>query len=112
MLIPNHISNSKVILLDLDVLITIITVGAWGGIVSYLLRKSRRKYTKFNTRLKYCLTQIIISCFTSFLLSIVAIEKAFSFNMVLLVAGLGGVFSGPVLRFFNDWIKKYFDNDR
>lgn len=52
MLIPNHISNSKVILLELDVLITIITVGAWGGIVSYLLRKSRRKYTKFNTRLK------------------------------------------------------------
>jgi hypothetical protein len=33
------------------------------------------------------------------LLSAVAIEKELSFNMVLLAAGLGGVFAGPILKF-------------
>lgn len=49
----------------------------------------------------HCLTQVVVSCFTSFLLSAVAIEKELSFNMVLLAAGLGGVFAGPILK--NSW---------
>ena len=52
-----------------------------------------------------CLTQVVISCFTRFLLSAIAIEKGFSFNMVLLAAGLGGVFAGPILKILGEKVK-------
>ncbi|TMV68774.1 hypothetical protein FGX42_21730, partial [Salmonella enterica subsp. enterica serovar Heidelberg] len=70
MSIPNHVSTTEVVLLELEILLTIISIGAWGGFVSYLLRKDKTE----------CLTQIVISCFTSFLLSAIAIEKECSFN--------------------------------
>lgn len=110
MSIPNHLSNSRVVLLELEVLMTIIAVGAWGGFVSYLLRKNKRKHSGLHTCIKSCLSQVVISCFTSFLLSAIAIEKEFSFNMVLLVAGLGGVFSAPVLKYLGGRIKKMIES--
>ncbi|EAM1648185.1 hypothetical protein EIN11_21725, partial [Salmonella enterica] len=61
--------------------------------------------------IKYCLTQIVISCFTSFLLSAIAIEKECSFNMVLLAAGLGGVFAGPILKILGQRIKKIIEGN-
>ncbi|EMU1128519.1 TPA: phage holin family protein [Citrobacter koseri] len=110
MSIPNHLSNNRVVLLELEILLTIVTVGGWGGIVSYLLIRGKRKHADFYTSIKSCLTQVVVSCFTSFLLSAIAIEKEFSFNMVLLVAGLGGVFSGPVLKFLSGKIKKLIES--
>ena len=53
---------------------------------------------------------MVISCFTSFLLSALAIEKELSFNMVLLAAGLGGVFAGPILKVLGDKIIRMLDN--
>ncbi|EEP7615035.1 hypothetical protein HCK39_004686, partial [Salmonella enterica] len=50
-----------------------------------------------------------ISCFTSFLLSAIAIEKECSFNTVLLAAGLGGVFAGPILKILGQRIKKIIE---
>lgn len=31
MSIPNHLSNNRVVLLELEILLTIVTVGGWGG---------------------------------------------------------------------------------
>lgn len=41
MSIPNHVSTTEVVLLELEILLTIISIGAWGGFVSYLLRKDK-----------------------------------------------------------------------
>ncbi|EIL1176914.1 phage holin family protein [Salmonella enterica] len=108
MSIPNHVSTTEVVLLELEILLTIIAIGAWGGFVSYLLRKDKTEYNSSHENIKYCLTQIIISCFTSFLLSAIAIEKECSFNIVLLAAGLGGVFAGPILKILGQRIKKNY----
>ncbi|HFZ9137352.1 TPA: hypothetical protein ACIPED_001958, partial [Salmonella enterica subsp. enterica serovar Saintpaul] len=44
MSIPNHVSTTEVVLLELEILLTIISIGAWGGFVSYLLRKDKTEY--------------------------------------------------------------------
>ncbi|MCQ7371094.1 phage holin family protein, partial [Salmonella enterica] len=64
MSIPNHVSTTEVVLLELEILLTIISIGAWGGFVSYLLRKDKTEYNSSHESIKYCLTQIVISCFT------------------------------------------------
>ncbi|EAU5526327.1 hypothetical protein EFX20_05510 [Salmonella enterica] len=111
MSIPNHVSTTEVVLLELEILLTIIAISAWGGFVSYLLRKDKTEYNSSHENIKYCLTQIIISCFTSFLLSAIAIEKECSFNIVLLAAGLGGVFAGPILKILGQRIKKIIEGN-
>ncbi|ECG8588584.1 hypothetical protein FNI11_02190 [Salmonella enterica subsp. salamae] len=112
MSIPNHLSTTEVVLLELEILLTIIAIGAWGGFVSYLLRKNKNENNSAHESIKYCLTQIVISCFTSFLLSAIAIEKEFSFNIVLLAAGLGGVFAGPILKIMGQRIKKILEGNQ
>lgn len=32
MSIPNHVSTTEVVLLELEILLTIIAIGAWGGL--------------------------------------------------------------------------------
>ncbi|MCU6173801.1 phage holin family protein [Citrobacter cronae] len=112
MAISNHLATSEVVLLELEVLLTVIAIGAWGGVVSFLLRKENSEKRSIFDKIKYCLTQMIISCFTSFLLSALAIEKELSFNMVLLAAGLGGVFAGPILKVLGDKMKRILDNTK
>ncbi|EIE5375921.1 phage holin family protein [Salmonella enterica] len=111
MSIPNHVSTTEVVLLELETLLIIISIGAWGGFVSYLLRKDKTEYNSSHESIKYCLTQIVISCFTSFLLSVIAIEKECSFNIVLLAAGLGGVFASPILKILGRRIKKIIEGN-
>ncbi|EKG6260048.1 hypothetical protein O3727_004268, partial [Salmonella enterica] len=41
--------------------------------------------------------------------SAIAIEKECSFNTVLLAAGLGGVFAGPILKILGQRIKKIIE---
>ncbi|VUS75284.1 phage holin family protein [Klebsiella spallanzanii] len=107
MSIPNHLETTEVVLLEVEILITIIATGAWGGFVSYLIRRDKQEGDDNSHKgIMHCLTQVVISCFTSFLLSAIAIEKELSFNMVLLAAGLGGVFAGPILKILGEKIKK------
>ena len=96
MSIPNHLETTEVVLLEVEILFTIIATGAWGGFVSYLIRRDRQEGDDHSH--------------TSFLLSAVAIEKELSFNMVLLAAGLGGVFAGPILKILGEKIKKALDD--
>ncbi|MFI2905534.1 phage holin family protein [Klebsiella aerogenes] len=105
MSIPNHLETTEVVLLEVEILLTIISIGAWGGFVSFLLRRNKKEAGEAHQGIMTCLTQVVISCFTSFLLSAIAIEKGFSFNMVLLAAGLGGVFAGPILKILGEKVK-------
>ena len=124
MSIPNHLGTTEVVLLEVEIFITIIAIGAWGGFVSYLIRRDKQEGDDHylirrdkqegddhsHKGIMHCLTQVVVSCFTSFLLSAVAIEKELSFNMVLLAAGLGGVFAGPILKILGEKIKKALEN--
>jgi len=112
MSIPNHLETSEVVLLEMEILLTIVATGAWGGFVSYLLKAKKKISHGTNKSVMSCLTQIVISCFTSFLLSALAIEKELSFNMVLLAAGLGGVFAAPILKLFGDKVRKILEDNK
>ena len=46
MSIPNHLETTEVVLLEVEILLTIISIGAWGGFVSFLLRKNRKRVAK------------------------------------------------------------------
>jgi hypothetical protein len=105
MSIPNHLATTEVVLLEVEILLTIIAIGAWGGFVSFLLRRSKEAPGEIHQGIMTCLTQVVISCFTSFLLSALAIEKGMSFTLVLLAAGLGGVFAGPILNILGEKVK-------
>ena len=75
--ISNHLDTTKVVLLEVEILLTIIAAGAWGGFVSYLIRHDKNRSDSIHSSIMHCLTQIVISCFTSFLLSAIAIEQGF-----------------------------------
>lgn len=109
MAIPNHLPTTEVVLLEIEILLTVVAVGAWGGFVSYFIRKDKLATSDYHRSIANCLIQMIISCFTSFLLSAIAIEQGFSFNMVLLFAGLGGVFAAPILKVLWAKIKTYLN---
>ncbi|MEO3990145.1 phage holin family protein [Pseudocitrobacter cyperus] len=110
MSIANHLDTSEVALLELEILFTIVATGAWGGFVSYLIKADKKSTKNINKGIMSCLTQVVVSCFTSFLLSAVAIEKNCSFNIVLLAAGLGGVFAGPILKVFGELVKRFLED--
>lgn len=107
MSIPNHLPTTEVVLLEMEILLTIIAMGAWGGFVSYFSRKDKQQEINFHKCISNFLIQVIISCFTSFLFSAIAIEKGLSFNMVLIASGLGGVFAAPILKLLGEKVKKY-----
>lgn len=43
MSIPNHVSTTEVVLLELEILLTIIAIGAWGGALSAIFYAKIRK---------------------------------------------------------------------
>ena len=100
----HELSSSGLAILELEVLATVLTLGSWGGVVSFLIRK--RRGTNFIKNIHECILQVIVSCFTGLILSAVAIEKASSFNYVIMAAGMGGVFSVPILKILGAGVKK------
>ncbi|KAB2164561.1 hypothetical protein FZI34_13365 [Cronobacter sakazakii] len=104
MSIAAHVAAPKLVLVELEILLTIIAIGGWGGFASYLMKRERNDTHK---DIMDCLAQIAISCFTAFLLSVAAIDRNMSFNMVLMVAGLGGVFATPILRVLSEKVKNF-----
>ncbi|ELY4671982.1 phage holin family protein [Cronobacter muytjensii] len=104
MSIAAHIPTPKLVLVELEILLTIIAIGGWGGFVSYLMKCEKSQTHK---HIMDCLAQIAISCFTAFLLSVAAIDRNMSFNMVLMLAGLGGVFATPILRILSERVKSF-----
>ncbi|WP_426445917.1 phage holin family protein [Siccibacter colletis] len=109
MSVTAHITSSRIILVELEVLITIIMIGGWGGFVCFLMK--REENSEVHRNIMDCLAQIAISCFTGFIVSVIAIDRNLSFNMVMLAAGLGGVFASPILRLLGDKVKAYVVNN-
>nr|WP_318383059.1 phage holin family protein [uncultured Enterobacter sp.] len=93
---------------DIKLLCLVIFLGGWGGIVFYIMRKEKKD---FRTDLFSCFSQIVTSCFTGLLMGILALEKGFSFNMVLVVSGIAGVFASPILKLLGEKIKNYLKQD-
>ncbi|MDA8500816.1 MULTISPECIES: phage holin family protein [unclassified Citrobacter] len=92
-------------IIELETILAVIIVSAWGGVVSYLMRETRRRTQK---NIKGCLKQVVISCFTGFLLSSIALDKGAGTHMILILSGLGGVFAGPVLKMLKDKLAQIF----
>lgn len=92
-------------IIELETILAIIIVSAWGGVVSYLMREARGRKKK---NIAGCLKQVIISCFTGFLLSGIVLDKGAGINMILILSGLGGVFAGPVLKMLKDKLAQVF----
>ncbi len=65
MSIPNHVSTTEVVLLSRDLTHYYFD---WrvGRLCQLSLRKDKTEYNSSHESIKYCLTQIVISCFTSF----------------------------------------------
>ncbi|SUG57491.1 Uncharacterised protein [Salmonella enterica subsp. diarizonae] len=42
MSIPNHVSTTEVVLLELEILLTIIAIGAWGALSAIFYAKIRK----------------------------------------------------------------------
>lgn len=105
MIVTPNVSSSRVVLVELEILLTVLAVGAWGGFVSFLMNKET---TEAHKNIMNCLAQITISCFTGFILSMVAIGRNMSFHMIVLAAGLGGVFATPILRTLGEKIRDFF----
>ncbi|WP_137764345.1 phage holin family protein [Nissabacter sp. SGAir0207] len=80
--------------MEFELFLTIIVMATWGGVIRILLQPG--KLPKKN-RISNCIMQVCISCFTGFILSVLGIERGLSPHMVIMVAGLGGVFSGTLL---------------
>jgi hypothetical protein len=100
------LTSSRAILIETEILITVLAIGGWGGFVSFLMKKDT-KNSEVHRSIMDCLAQIVISCFTGFVLSIIAIEKDLGFNFVMLAAGIGGVFATPILRVLGDKVKNF-----
>ncbi|MEL4016352.1 phage holin family protein [Dryocola clanedunensis] len=102
--VSSNVEGTKVMLLELEVLSTVIIIGGWGGIVSFLIKTQNTKRS-----LEQCLKNIVISCFTGFILSAIGFENHMSMYMIIMVAGLGGVFAVPILNVLGERLKKILE---
>ena len=60
MSIPNHLATTEVVLLEVEIFITIIAIGAWGGFVSYLIRRDKQEGDDHSHKgIMHCLTQVL-----------------------------------------------------
>lgn len=58
MSIPNHLETTEVVLLEVEILFTIIATGARGGFVSYLIRRDRQEGDDHSHKgIMHCLTR-------------------------------------------------------
>ena len=111
MSVPAQIETPKAMLLEMEILFTVIATGAWGGFVSYLMKSNARKANHLHKGIISCLAQIVISCFTSFLVSAVAIEKGLSLNMILLFSGIGGGVAVPILKIVGTKVRQILNSN-
>lgn len=46
MSIPNHLETTEVVLLEVEILLIIISIGAWGGFVSFCFAGIKKRLAK------------------------------------------------------------------
>lgn len=97
----------EVVFIEFELLVSILVISSWGGLVLFIMRCKTKPTVE---DIYKCFAQIVVSCFTGFLLSIVLIERDMSFNMILLTSGMGGVLGGPLLMIAGDRVKRLAEN--
>ncbi|PBI79541.1 hypothetical protein A9993_07225 [Rahnella victoriana] len=96
-----------IVLMEHGIVLAIVGMSAWGGFVRYIMLRTRKPFIE---ELKACLLQIVVSCFTGMLVSIFVLSRDASDDRLMIVAGLGGVFAGPLLTLVGKKIAGYIDN--
>lgn len=98
---------NNILQMNHEIIFAILLMSGWGGIVRYIMLRVNRGLMQ---DIISCLLQIIVSCFCGAMLSIILINKNISDNRVLVFAGLGGVFSGPILNILGKKIADWVDH--
>jgi len=88
--------------MEFELLLVILIMASWGGIIRVLLQKDG--LSKENLVLR-CISQVVVSCFSGFILSVLGLERGLSTHMIIMMAGLGGAFSGTLLTAAGERIK-------
>ncbi|AEX51623.1 hypothetical protein Rahaq2_1751 [Rahnella aquatilis CIP 78.65 = ATCC 33071] len=96
-----------ILLMEHRIVLAVIGMAAWGGIVRYIML---RKKKPFMEEIRTCLLQIIVSCFSGMLLSIFVLSRNANDDRLLIIAGLGGVFAGPLLTLLGKKVTGFIDN--
>lgn len=96
-----------IVLMEHGIVLAIVGMSAWGGLVRYIMLRESKPFIE---ELKACFLQIVVSCFTGMLVSIFVLSRDASNDRLMIVAGLGGVFAGPLLTLIGKKIAGYIDN--
>ncbi|MBF7995412.1 phage holin family protein [Rahnella laticis] len=95
-----------VVLMDPQIVRAIIGMSAWGGVVRYIMLRKKKPIME---EVLACLLQIVVSCFTGVLLSIFVLSHDANDDKLLIMAGLGGVFAGPIITLLGKKIASMID---
>ncbi|MFU2317047.1 phage holin family protein [Rahnella sp. PCH160] len=96
-----------VVLLNHEIIRAVIGMSAWGGIVRYIMLRQKKPIME---ELLACLLQVVVSCFTGMLLSIFVLSRDANDDKLLIMAGLGGVFAGPIITLLGKKIASLIDS--
>lgn len=83
-----------IVTMDNGIVFAVIGMSAWGGIVRYIMLRQKKSFIE---EFEACLMQIIVSCFSGMILSIFVLSRNANDDRLLVIAGLGGVFAGPII---------------
>lgn len=96
-----------IVTMEHGIILAIIGMSAWGGIVRYIML---RKKKAFLDEIKACLLQLIVSCFSGMILSIFVLSRNANDDRLLIIAGLGGVFAGPIITLLGKKVSIFVDS--
>ncbi|QLK60735.1 hypothetical protein GE278_08150 [Enterobacteriaceae bacterium Kacie_13] len=83
-----------IVTMEHGIVFAVIGMSAWGGIVRYIMLRQKKPFME---EIEACLMQIIVSCFSGMILSIFVLSRNANDDRLLVIAGLGGVFAGPII---------------
>lgn len=96
-----------IIFMEPALLFSIVGMAAWGGLVKRtMIAQKKNKRSTFSEYLQ----QMVSSIFSGLLLSIMVLSRNASDDRVLIIAGLGGVFCGPILTIISKKITVFVEN--
>lgn len=96
-----------IIYIEPALLFAIIGMSAWGGLVKRTMIAQKKK---IRTSGKDYLHQMVVSIFSGLILSIMVLSRDATDDRVLIIAGLGGVFSGPILAIISKKVAAFVES--
>lgn len=95
-----------IVTMEHGIVFSVIGMSAWGGIVRYIMLRQKKPFME---EIEACLMQIIVSCFSGMILSIFVLSRNANDDRLLVIAGLGGVFAGPIITLLGKKIATMID---